>query len=133
MNKVGENIFDIPKAKDEEGSLWKQNSSFSSGNIGGVDTSSLDSWQDELDNDEIEWIDFLTYQNFEKKYMQSASYPKSPYPIRAPKQVSEWMKVLLKKYEEESKLHKIIENEKIRVMNCKEVDVISHLHLINHF
>lgn len=133
MRKVGGNILDIPNARDEEGYLWKQNSSFFSENVGVVGTNSLNSWQEELTDDEIEWTNFLTYQCFEKKYSQSTSYPKSPYPVRDPEQVSGWMTALLDLYEDERRLNNILQDEKIRLMNCKPVETINISNLINHY
>jgi len=135
MSNVGENITNIPKAKSEEGKLWKQNSSFSTSTTGEIVPNSLDSWRDTLNEDEIDWITYLTYQNFEKKYIQTASHPTNPYPRRSPEQVSDWMRVFLNHYEGEKNIQTILQDEKMRaesILNSENASTISLSSLINH-
>ena len=88
-----------------------------------------------MNEDEIDWISYLTYQNFEKKYIQTVSHPTNPYPRRSPEQVSEWMQIFLNHYEGEKNIQTILQDEKMRaesILNSENASTISLSSLINH-
>ena len=81
---------------DDFGNIWIKNSSYSNkSNSQKIDKKSIGKFKNVLNNDEIEWIKYLTHMWSYRRYNYSDHVPpkpKSPFPKRNVSNVAKWAK-----------------------------------------